>query len=96
MSAHAEPLTEARDSDGKVVIGSNSAVTIGLVMSLVVLGVWLGRMSDRLDHVELAVPASADAAKAYTDGQFKDVNVRLDDISARLARIENRMDKGRP
>jgi len=75
------------------VIGQGTAVTWSVMLGIVGLAFWTGRLSDRVDTVQLQVPAVADAARGYTDQQFRLVSSQLQDISQRLAQIENRLDR---
>lgn len=76
----------------RTTIGESSTVTIGLMVLLVGLAFACGKLWNRVDDLTVQIPASADAARGYTDNQVGRVDVKLDDIITRLDRVEQQLD----
>jgi hypothetical protein len=89
-----EELEELERTPRRGVIGQGTAVTFTVLVALVGLAFWSGRLSSRMDTVEERVPVVADAAKAYTDDQYKAISTQLTDLAQRLDRIERQLDRG--
>lgn len=80
-------------STKRLVLGEHSSITITVVIALLGLAFWTGITYEKVDTLTVQAPAIADAAKVYTDAEVNPLNAKIDDVIARLTRIENAIDR---